>query len=76
MIGKGAPVEPVITASCGRIEIASLRPLAAVGGYRAMFDLRPSDDRTEPINLRLYLRTDGQPLSETWHYQWTPPERP
>jgi periplasmic glucans biosynthesis protein len=23
--------------------------------------------------LRLYLRIDGKPLTETWSYQWTPP---
>jgi periplasmic glucans biosynthesis protein len=38
-----------------------------------MFDLKPIDDSTEPIDLRLYLRQGGQPLTETWLYQWTPP---
>jgi glucans biosynthesis protein len=38
-----------------------------------MFDVKPNDDSTEPIDLRLYLRLLGQPLSETWIYQWTPP---
>lgn len=37
-----------------------------------MFDLRPNG--AEPIDLRLYLRADGQPLSETWLYQWVPPD--
>ena len=27
-----------------------------------------------PVDLRLYLRADGQPLTETWFYQWSPPE--
>jgi glucans biosynthesis protein len=27
----------------------------------------------EPIDLRLYLRVDGRPLTETWIYQWAPP---
>jgi glucans biosynthesis protein len=27
----------------------------------------------DPINLRLYLSTDGQALSETWLYQYSPP---
>ncbi|MDD5247441.1 MAG: glucan biosynthesis protein D [Rhodocyclaceae bacterium] len=73
MIGKGVRVEPVIDASRGLVELPSARPLDAVHGYRAMFDLRPTDARAEPANLRLYLRADGQSLSETWHYQWTPP---
>jgi hypothetical protein len=27
----------------------------------------------EPINLRLFLQLDGQALTETWIYQYTPP---
>jgi glucans biosynthesis protein len=38
-----------------------------------MFDIRPTDDNVEPIDLRLFLRRNGQPLTETWIYQWTPP---
>jgi glucans biosynthesis protein len=73
MIGKDTKVESVITASRGEIEITSARPLHSVRGYRAMFDLKPLDDSVEPVNLRLYLRAGGQPLTETWAYQWTPP---
>jgi glucans biosynthesis protein len=70
---KNAPVEPVISASRGTVEITSARPQKNIQGYRAMFDLRPTDTSTEPIDLRLYLRLNGQPLTETWVYQWTPP---
>ena len=71
MLGKDIKLEPVITTSRGQIEITSVRPLDAVRGYRVMFDLKPTDNSVAPINLRLYLRADGQPLSETWLYQWT-----
>ena len=71
-LAKNEAVEPVITASRGKIEIASARPLYEINGIRVMFDLRP-DDGTEPIDLRLFLRLDQQALSETWIYQWTPP---
>ncbi|MEF7613667.1 glucan biosynthesis protein D [Aquincola sp. MAHUQ-54] len=71
-LGDAADVEPVITASRGRIEIPSARPLASVNGYRLMFDLAP-DDSTEQITLRAYLRSGGRALSETWLYQWSPP---
>jgi len=64
-------VEPVITASRGRVEITSARPLASIGGYRAMFDLVPAPG-TEPIALRMFLRANGQALSETWLYEWDP----
>ena len=61
-------VEPVISVSSGKVEITSARPLAAVHGIRAMFDLVP-DATTTPITMRLYLSADGQPLSETWLYE-------
>src|SRR5262249_3934684 len=71
-LGENARVTPIISASRGRVEIASARPLRELKGWRAMFDLVP-DGSTEPINLRLYLSADGQALSETWLYQYTPP---
>ena len=66
-------VVPVIHASRGRVEITSARPLRPLNGWRAMFDLVPPDASTEPIDLRLYLSSNGQPLTETWLYQYTPP---
>lgn len=72
-IAANAGVEPVITATRGEIEIASARPLASVTGYRAMFDLKPTDDSVDPIDMRLYLRLGKQTLTETWLYQWSPP---
>lgn len=73
LIGKGAKVEPVITVSRGKVEIASARPLNAINGYRAMFDWVPGDDTEHPVDIRLYLSVDGQTFSETWSQQWTPP---
>lgn len=69
---RSAQVEPVITASRGSVAITSARPLQAVNGWRAMFDLVP-DDSMEPIDLRLYLQSGGQPLTETWLYKYVPP---
>ena len=65
-------VEPVITLSSGKAEITSARPLASIEGWRAMFDLAPGPG-TAPVTMRLYLRADGQPLTETWLYEWDPP---
>lgn len=72
MLAEDAGVVPVISASRGRVEITSARPLPGGRGYRAMFDLVP-DESTEPVDLRLYLRLGEQPLTETWVYQYTPP---
>jgi glucans biosynthesis protein len=68
-----AKVEAVIRASRGTVEITSARKLDAIRGYRAMFDLKPPDASTDPIDIRLYLRSKKSALSETWLYQWTPP---
>jgi len=73
LLGKDAKVKAMISVSRGKVEISSARPLDAIHGYRAMFDLKPTDDSVEPIDVRVYLAADGQPLSETWLYQWTPP---
>ena len=77
LLGGSAKVIPMISASRGRVEIASARPLASIQGWRAMFDLALTDDSMEAINLRLYLSSDGQALSETWLYQYSapPPEQ-
>ncbi len=72
-LSADSKIEPIITASRGEIELKSARPLAAIDGWRAMFDIKPTDDSVEPIDLRLYLRADGKALTETWLYQWTPP---
>jgi len=40
-----------------------------------MFDLVPPDDSTTPIDIRLYLAANGQPMTETWLYQYTPPPK-
>jgi glucans biosynthesis protein len=73
LLGETAHVIPMISASRGRVEIVSARPLIALNGWRAMFDLAPTDDSVEPINLRLFLSVNGQSLSETWLYQYVPP---
>lgn len=69
---SAAKVEAKITHSSGRVELVSVRPQRAISGYRAMFDLVPPKG-TEPIDLSLQLLVAGQPISETWVYQWTPP---
>ncbi|MET4026500.1 glucans biosynthesis protein [Marinobacter sp. MBR-99] len=72
MMDRHAGVEAVVSASRGKVELVSARPLHAINGFRAMFDLVPDDD-TSPIDLRLYLRLGPQALTETWLYQYTPP---
>lgn len=71
--GRTIELEALVHTSRGQIEHAHARPLAAIGGYRAVFDLRP-DDGAAPADLRLQLAAAGRIVSETWSYQWWPPE--
>jgi glucans biosynthesis protein len=72
-LAKDANVEAVITTSHGTTEHVTAHYVAEFQGYRALFDVRPGDENLDPIDLRLFLRIDGKPLTETWIYQWTPP---
>ncbi|HEX4153618.1 MAG TPA: glucan biosynthesis protein D [Steroidobacteraceae bacterium] len=70
---KDSPVEAVITTSRGTTEHVTAHYVSEFSGYRALFDVRPPEDSVDPIDLRLFLRIEGRPLTETWIYQWTPP---
>ena len=79
LVDSKTKVEAVVTTTKGRIETTSARPLDPVRGWRAIFDLVPDATSTEPISLRMFLRADGQALTETWLYEYAPPplnERP
>jgi periplasmic glucans biosynthesis protein len=72
-LARDASVEAVITTSRGQTEHVTAHYVEEFRGYRALFDVRPPDDSIEPIDMRLYLRINGRPLTETWIYLWTPP---
>ncbi len=66
-------IEPVITLSNGeakQIEILYVEPF---DGYRILFDWYPTNDSTDPVEMRMFLRTQDETLSETWLYQYFPP---
>jgi glucans biosynthesis protein len=72
LVGPRAQIKTNVTASSGRVELTSARPLSSINGWRVLFDIVPTPS-TDPIDLRLFLSYDGQPLTETWLYQWSPP---
>jgi glucans biosynthesis protein len=73
-LAKDANVEAVISTNHGSTtEHVTTHYVEEIKGYRALFDVRPADDSNDPIDLRLFLRIDGRPLTETWIYQWVPP---
>jgi glucans biosynthesis protein len=40
------------------------------GHWRAQFDF--TAEGSEPVDMRLYLKTGDQTLTETWLYQYQP----
>jgi glucans biosynthesis protein len=61
-------VEVAVTASAGEIIHSHAEPHPAIGGFRAVFDIKPKDNAV--ADLRVYLRARGQALSETWLFPW------
>jgi periplasmic glucans biosynthesis protein len=70
---KGVLPEPVLWASRGAFSNARAEavPNDVPGHWRAEFDLAVTGD--EPVELRCYLRSGNEVLSETWLYQYHPP---
>lgn len=66
-------IEPVITVSGGKISNIEILYVEPIDGYRILFDWMPESDSVDPIDMRLFLRTKDNTLSETWLYQYFPP---
>jgi periplasmic glucans biosynthesis protein len=63
-------VEPVITASRGRIDNAYALQIVGTTHWRAFFDLYAEGE--ELVDLRCFLTLDDRTLTETWLYQYLP----
>jgi glucans biosynthesis protein len=61
-------VEVKASASTGEIANIVGRGTAPREGYRASFEFEPRD--ADLAELRLRLEVNGQPVSETWLFQW------
>ncbi|MSQ68290.1 MAG: glucan biosynthesis protein D [Gammaproteobacteria bacterium] len=72
LLPRNAPIELRVSATRGKILLPSVRPLDAVNGFRAIFDLQP-DASLAPIDLRAQIVLGAETLSETWLYQYSPP---
>jgi len=66
-------IEPVITVSSGSVKQVEILYVDPLKGYRILFDWYPNSDSTEPVEMRLFLRSKDETLSETWLYQYFPP---
>lgn len=69
--GDTVKASPVVTTSRGSIQGAFMEPVPGTRRWRAIFDLLP--DGTDPVELRLYIQGNGEALTETWLYQFRPP---
>ncbi|WP_179141236.1 glucan biosynthesis protein, partial [Cronobacter sakazakii] len=66
-------IEPVITTSSGTLKQVEILYLEPINGYRILFDWYPTSEAADPVELRLFLRSKEETLSETWLYQYMPP---
>ncbi|MWL74150.1 glucan biosynthesis protein D, partial [Escherichia coli] len=66
-------IEPVITLSNGEAKQVEILYVEPFDGYRILFDWYPTDDSTDPVEMRMFLRCQGDAISETWLYQYFPP---
>jgi glucans biosynthesis protein len=71
-IPDGGKPEPVLWASRGTFSYSNTErvPDGLPGHWRAEFDL--TVDGHDPVEMRLFLRTADQVLTETWLYQYHP----
>lgn len=72
-LAAGLHVAPQITASSGTVKAIQAIYVKEFNGYRILFDWYPTSTASDPVNLRLYLKTGDRTLSETWLYQYFPP---
>jgi glucans biosynthesis protein len=72
-LAKGVLPEPVLSASRGEFSYIRTEavPNDVPGHWRAQFDLTVTG--SEPVEMRCYLRSGGEVLTETWLYQYHPP---
>ncbi|MDX6752014.1 glucan biosynthesis protein D [Geminicoccaceae bacterium 1502E] len=66
----GVRPKVVATASRGQVSLQRAEPIWHTPRWRAEFDLEALG--SEPVDLRLFMEMDGEPLTETWLYQWHP----
>jgi glucans biosynthesis protein len=65
-------VEPVVEARNGRVAgLVSARPVVGTDRWRLIFDFARDPDARDPVEIRAWLRLNGQAITETWLGQAT-----
>ena len=70
-LAANAPVAAKAHASRGEVKNLLTQKNAVTGGWRATFELEASG--ADPVEMRCWLRSEGQALSETWLYDFQNP---
>lgn len=70
---QGTGIEPVVKVSSGELKDFHVLWIPDIKGYRVIFDWYPTSDSVDPVDMRLFIRTNDRTLSETWLYQYFPP---
>jgi periplasmic glucans biosynthesis protein len=68
-VTEAKQIEPVITVSEGKTANVEVQRLPGPGGWRLYFDFRSEGSR--PQELRAYLKSGAEALTEIWSFQWT-----
>lgn len=70
-LGRDDGVELIVDASRGEVSNVYNHPVVGQNQrWRAFFDIKA--DGADPVDLRAYLRRNGDALTETWIYQFFP----
>jgi periplasmic glucans biosynthesis protein len=69
-LNSEAKLEPVLSASSGRIIKPELYKNLINRSWRLVFEFAP-DPKQDPVEFRAQLKLGNQVLTETWLYQWS-----
>jgi glucans biosynthesis protein len=65
-----ALIDAVVTASSGTIDRQTVQKNPYIEGWRVSFELKPEGEA--PVEIRCFLKSGEDTLTETWSYQWDP----
>ena len=66
---KDLPVADISASAGATVTNVQVQRHGEIGGVRCTFELQPA--ASELVELRLFLRMNEQPISESWLYRWT-----
>ncbi|OUD13959.1 glucan biosynthesis protein [Thioflexithrix psekupsensis] len=64
------PIQGIVSASSGQLSSIVVQKNNVTEGWRLFFELEPENNK--PVELRAFLKSGYDILTETWSYQWQP----